>query len=338
MLCLSNGEGDTFVIRRLLRVAVIGLMTMAVGVGTATHAHADPTAEQIETQLDEQFRAVEPIIEEYNKVRDDLAKNQAKVDALNQQLAPMASRVDEAMLSVQSIAVSAYKNGRMGAVNALLGAKSANETANTLTQLEVLARNQRAQVADVASTVAQYRNDKKALDEIIAQQRAREAELAAKKKEIEAKIADLEKLQRTLYGGGGGTGGSGGSTGVCPAITVGGAAATALRTACAQLGKMYLFGAAGPDRFDCSGLMVFSWKAAGKSLPRTSGDQWRGLKRITKGELQQGDLIFFYSSSNPSHVGMFAGGGMMIHASRAGVPVKMKNVSSDSSIVGYARP
>jgi cell wall-associated NlpC family hydrolase len=313
-------------------------MTLTVGVGTATHAHADPTSAEIEAQLDDQFRLLEPIIEEYNKVKDDLAKNQAKVDALNQQLAPIASRVDEAMLSVQSIAVSAYKNGRMGAVNALLGAKSANDTANTLTQLEVLARNQRNQVADVADTVAQYKNDKKALDEIIAQQQAREAELAAKKKDIEAKVADLEKKQRQLLGGGGGTGGGGGSTGSCPAITSGGAGATALRTACAQLGKMYLFGAAGPDRFDCSGLTQYSWKAAGKSIPRIAADQYRGITRISKDQLQQGDLIFFYSSSNPSHVGMYAGSGMMIHASRAGVPVKMKNVSSDSSIVGYGRP
>ena len=325
-------------IRRLLRVAVIGFITMAVGVGTATHAYAVPTPAEIEAQLDEQFRLIEPIIEEYNKVNSELAANRAKAEALQTQLAPMAAQVDEAMLSVKSIAVTAYKNGRMGALNAVLGAESANQTAQTLSQLEVLARNRRNQVAGVAETVDKYRNDKRALDEIIAQQAAHEAELAVKKKDIEKKIADLEKLQRQLLGGGGGTGGSGVVTGSCPAITVGGAAATALRTACAQLGKMYQFGAAGPDRFDCSGLTSYAWKAAGKSIPRTSGDQWRGLNRISKDQLQQGDPIFFYSSSNPSHVGMYAGNGQMIHASRAGVPVRMKNVSSDSSIVGYARP
>lgn len=325
-------------IRRLLRVAVIGFMTMAVGVGTATHAYAVPTPAEIEAQLDEQFRLIEPIIEEYNKVNSELAANRAKADALQTQLAPMAAQVDEAMLSVKSIAVTAYKNGRMGALNAVLGAESANDTAQTLSQLELLARNQRSQVAGVADTVDKYRNDKRALDEIIAQQAAKEAELATKKKDIEKKIADLEKLQRQLLGGGGGTGGSSAVTGSCPAITVGGAAATALRTACAQLGKMYLFGAAGPDRFDCSGLTSYAWKAAGRSIPRTSGDQWRGLNRISKDQLQQGDLIFFYSSSNPSHVGMYAGEGQMVHSSRAGVPVKMKNVSNDSSIVGYARP
>lgn len=335
---LSTDEGDPYVIRRLLRVAVIGFMTMAVGVGTATHAYAVPTPAEIEAQLDEQFRLIEPIIEEYNKVNSELAANRAKADALQTQLVPMAAQVDEALLSVKSIAVTAYKNGRMGALNAVLGAESANETAQTLSQLEVLARNQRNQVAGVADTVDKYRNDKRALDEIIAQQAAKEAELAAKKKDIEKKIADLEKLQRQLLGGGGGTGGSGVVTGSCPAITVGGAAATALRTACAQLGKMYLFGAAGPDRFDCSGLTSYAWKAAGKSIPRTSGDQWRGLNRISKDQLQQGDLIFFYSSSNPSHVGMYAGMGQMVHSSRAGVPVKIKNVSNDSSIVGYARP
>jgi cell wall-associated NlpC family hydrolase len=313
-------------------------MTMAVGVGTATHAYAVPTPAEIEAQLDEQFRLIEPVIEEYNKINSELAANRAKADALQNQLAPMAAQVDEAMLSVKSIAVTAYKNGRMGALNAVLGAESANDTAQTLSQLELLARNQRNQVAGVADTVDKYRNDKRALDEIIAQQTAKEAELAAKKKDIEKKIADLEKLQRQLLGGGGGTGGSGANTGSCPGIDGSGGGATAARTACAQLGKMYLFGAEGPDRFDCSGLTLYSWKAAGKSLPRTSGDQWRGLNRISKDQLQAGDLIFFYSSSNPSHVGIYIGDGIMVHASRAGVPVKTKNVSNDSSIVGYARP
>lgn len=325
-------------IRRLLRVVVIGLMTLVVGVGTATHAYAVPTPAEIESQLDEQFRLIEPIIEEYNKVSSELKANRAKAEALQAQLAPMAAQVDEAMLSVKSIAVTAYKNGRMGALNAVLGSESANDTAQTLSQLELLARNRRNQVAGVADTVDKYRNDKKALDEIIAQQAAHEAELAAKKKEIEAKIADLEKLQRQLLGGQGGTGGSSASTGSCPAISGGGAGATAALKACAQLGKMYLFGAEGPDRFDCSGLTLFAWKAAGKSLPRTAADQWRAVQRISKDQLQPGDLIFFYNSSNPSHVGMYTGGGQMVHASRSGQPVKMKNVSNDGSIVGYGRP
>jgi cell wall-associated NlpC family hydrolase len=319
-------------------VAVVGLLTLTVGVGTATHAYANPTPEEIESQLDEQFRLIEPIIEEYNKVRSELAQNRAKVEALQAQLAPLAAEVDSKMLSVKAIAVSAYKNGRMGAVNALLGAKSANDTAQTLTQLEVLARNQRNQVSGVADTVDKYRNDKRALDEIIAQQAAREADLAAKKKDIETKIADLEKKQRQLLGGGGGTGGTGGNTGSCPTFSGSGGGITAARTACAQLGKMYLYGAEGPDRFDCSGLTLYAWKSAGKNLPRTAADQWQALRRVTKDQLQVGDLIFFYNSSRPSHVGLYLGNGTMVHASRAGVPVKIKNVSNDSSIVGYARP
>jgi predicted nucleic acid-binding Zn-ribbon protein len=82
-------------------------MTLVVGVGTATHAYAVPTPAEIEAQLDEQFRLVEPIIEEYNKVSSELKANRAKAEALQAQLAPMAAKVDEAMLSVKSIAVTA---------------------------------------------------------------------------------------------------------------------------------------------------------------------------------------------------------------------------------------
>jgi cell wall-associated NlpC family hydrolase len=313
---------------------VIGLITFAVGVGTATHAYAVPSPEEIEAQIDAQWRVLEPIIEEYNGVNEQLKMNRAKADALQAQLQPLSQQVDAAMGSVKTIAISAYKNGRMGALNALLSSGSPTQMADTLSRMEMLARNQRAQVSGVAETVDKFGKDKKALDELIAQQAARETELAAKKKDIEAKIAEMQKIRQTAYGGGGGTGNL--KPAACPTDIPSEPAATAVRTACAQIGKPYVFGAEGPNSFDCSGLMLYSWQKAGKSLRRTAADQYAGTSRVTKAQLQPGDLIFSYSPI--SHVGMYVGGGWMVHASRAGVPVKMKNVSNDGSIVGYGRP
>jgi len=317
---------------------VIGLVTIAVGVGTATHAYAEPTAAEIEAQLDEQFRAIEPIIEEYNGVVEDLKKLQAQADALQKQLQPLAEQVDAVMGNVKQIAVSAYKGGRMGAINALLSAGSPTEMADQLTRLEALARNQRRQVSGVAATRDKYADEKKALDETIAKQSAHEAELAAKKKDIEAKIADLQKLQRRLYGGGGGTGGTGATTGPCPGSTPPNAQAlAAVKRACDQRGKPYVYATEGPNTFDCSGLTKYAWLAGGHTLTHQSVSQLNETKKITKEELQPGDLIFFYSATSPSHVGLYVGDGLMVHASRAGIPVGMKNVSSDKNITAYRR-
>jgi peptidoglycan DL-endopeptidase CwlO len=316
---------------------VIGLVTIAVGVGTATHAHAEPTAAEIESQLDEQWRVIEPIIEEYNKVVEDLKKLRAQADALQTQLQPLSEQVDAVMGNVQQIAISAYKGGRMGALNALLSAHSPTEMADQLTRLEALARNQRRQVSGVAETRDKYADEKKALDETIAKQAKHEEELAAKKKDIEAKIAELEKLQRRLYGGGGGTGGNG-TLGPCPGATPPNAQAlAAVQRACAQMGKPYVFAAEGPNAFDCSGLTKYAWLAGGHTLTHQSVSQLKETRRITKDELLPGDLIFFYSTTAPSHVGIYVGGGLMVHASRAGVPVRQKDVSKDGSITAYGR-
>lgn len=104
-----------------------------------------------------------------------------------------------------------------------------------------------------------------------------------------------------------------------------GKAAKAVSFARKQLGKPYIYGANGPRGYDCSGLTSTAWRSAGKSLPRTSHAQLGGLKRVSKSNLRPGDIVGFYSGS---HVGLYVGGGQVIHASRPGRPIARANVSS----------
>lgn len=97
------------------------------------------------------------------------------------------------------------------------------------------------------------------------------------------------------------------------------AAAKAVAFAYAQIGKPYVYGATGPNSFDCSGLTGAAWKSAGVSIPRTSYAQLSGLKSVSKSALQPGDIIGYYSGG---HVGIYVGNGEIIHASRPGVPIK----------------
>jgi cell wall-associated NlpC family hydrolase len=120
-----------------------------------------------------------------------------------------------------------------------------------------------------------------------------------------------------------------------PAAASSSAAQKAVDTALAQRGDMYLYGATGPDRFDCSGLTGFAYKAAGISLPRTSKAQSTFGTPVSKANLQPGDLVFFYSPV--SHVGLYIGNGQMVHASRAGKPVAVVSVDSMPSFAGARR-
>jgi cell wall-associated NlpC family hydrolase len=114
-------------------------------------------------------------------------------------------------------------------------------------------------------------------------------------------------------------------------------AQVAVDKAMEQVGKPYRYGAAGPDSFDCSGLMLYSWRAAGVELPRTSRAQYSGTRRISRGDLQPGDLVFFGSPIH--HVAMYIGNGRVVEASRSGVPVRTNDRAlSRSDIAGYGRP
>ena len=115
-------------------------------------------------------------------------------------------------------------------------------------------------------------------------------------------------------------------------------AAAAVAFAQAQIGKPYIFGATGPGGYDCSGLTMSAWKAAGVTIPRTATAQMQGLKAVPASAAEPGDLVFFYGdSSYVNHVGLYIGGGMVIHASRPGSPIAIAPVSS-MPVVSYARP
>ena len=113
-------------------------------------------------------------------------------------------------------------------------------------------------------------------------------------------------------------------------------ASVAVEAALAQLGKPYQWGATGPNSFDCSGLMVYAWRQAGVTLPRTSASQFANLRSVSRSELQPGDLVFA-GSPRVHHVGMYIGSGQIVHSPRAGKPVETRSMER-SDIRGFGRP
>jgi cell wall-associated NlpC family hydrolase len=107
------------------------------------------------------------------------------------------------------------------------------------------------------------------------------------------------------------------------------AAQIAVDTAMAQRGKPYVWAAEGPGSFDCSGLMLYAYAAAGISLPHSSAMQSQMGTPVSRSELQPGDLVFFYSPV--SHVGMYIGNGQMVHAPTFGDVVKVADVDDMGS-------
>ena len=110
----------------------------------------------------------------------------------------------------------------------------------------------------------------------------------------------------------------------------------------AQLGKPYLWGATGPDAFDCSGLTMMAYRTAGITIPRTSQQQWAQGHRVPASRARPGDLVFFAGSdgtmTSPGHVGIVTGNGTMIDAPRIGETVRAENYAGSPDLAGFTRP
>lgn len=118
-----------------------------------------------------------------------------------------------------------------------------------------------------------------------------------------------------------------------------GRGAVAADFARAQLGKPYVFGAAGPSAFDCSGLTMAAWARAGVYLPHAASQQYAMITHVSTSSLQPGDLLFFYSDIH--HVGIYVGGGIFVHAANPSVGVVANNINDayyQSVLVGAGRP
>lgn len=318
-----------------LRRAVHGLLAataaVAVSLGAlAVPAYAEPTVEEIEAAIDEQWREMEPTIAQYNKVRAELKANREKSEELAEKLAPLQQQSETAMKRMGGLASQYYISGPSRELGALLVSDDPNEIREELALLNRVAIMENRQLEEVLEIRKEYEGQKNSLDELIAKQDKQESELAARKKQIDAEIKRLkDSLPVTTV-----------STPQCPTINgvVTEAVRTAIRTACAQVGDPYVWGANGPDSFDCSGLTQYAYKAAGVHLTHYTGAQWNEGPAISQSEARPGDLVFFSSPSNLHHVGLYLGNGQMVHAPRAGKPVMVSSIYNMPSIAGFRRP
>ena len=197
--------------------------------------------------------------------------------------------------------------------------------------------------AQAAAETAQHQ----AAQALAAAQRL-ERDLATRKTDLERRAAQSRAMFRRLSareraaflaadGHGAGDERASRSTTRPPAnpVPASGNAKVAVQTALAQLGDPYVWAAAGPDAFDCSGLTMYAWAAAGVQLPHSSRMQYAGGQKVSRAELQPGDLVFFYSPI--SHVGMYIGNGQMVHAPTFNDVVKISSIDS-SPWAGAVRP
>ncbi|MEV8097719.1 NlpC/P60 family protein [Kitasatospora sp. NPDC085879] len=320
------------------RIALATALTGSALLASAGGAHAEPSADvaSVKTQVDELNEQAEASTEKYNKFEEDQQHLRKEAGQLQDQVATGQERMSGLKECLAAVAGEQYRTGNVDPTVALMLSSDPDNYLRRASAQDIAASSQRDLLRLLQSQQRRLDQRRSEATALLARLDETERALAAEKKRVQAKLAEATRLLNTLsaadragynaqdlqsfretYNG--------------PAS---GRAAAAVQFAFAQLGKPYKWGAVGPGKFDCSGLTGAAWSAAGVSLPRVSQSQWNAGRRIAKSDLQPGDLVFF---SSLQHVGIYIGGGRMIHAPRTGKNVEITRIDV-MAYVGAVRP
>ena len=333
-----GGSASRGVSRRLAAVTCVTL-TVTLASPVAAHADPQPTRAQVQKKLNKLNEQMDQKVEKFNQLNEKLKIAKKKYQTATKSSEQEQAAFEEQRTKIAQMAAAAYKNGDTGGVAGFVGSGDPQSILDQSAVMSHLSEARSSQLTQFLATAQRLRREEAQAKTAYEDVKGKTKELRDQKKKLDKEVAKQEALLRRL---GGGTtssgGGSGGGTGGSYNGPASGPARTALNFAYAQLGKPYSYGAEGPGSYDCSGLTMKAWAAAGVSITRTTNSQYAATKRVDKSNLQPGDLVFF---SGLGHVGMYVGGGKMIHAPSTGKNVQVVSITSGyylSNYYGAGRP
>ncbi|MEU4776643.1 NlpC/P60 family protein [Micromonospora sp. NPDC023633] len=314
---------------RALAVAVVSATLLA----PVAPARAEPSPAELTRRIENSSNQLEHVVEAYNKLREEIKTNEAAVARVQSRIGPLEQETERSRADVGELAVTAYKTGsNLTTADALLRPGGADTLLDRLGMLDQLTRQRQEKISNFTGNQRRLLDEKTRLEITLGRQAAQAREMTAARKRIERDLAELYELRRQAYGRATEKPAARpDSAREAPAVS--GRAGVAVRYAYGALGKPYVWGADGPNGYDCSGLTSAAWRAAGKSLPHNTRMQWGAVTHISRSELRPGDLVFY---SGLGHVGLYVGGGQVIDAPSAGRNV-LKRGMNLMPIQGYGR-
>ena len=297
------------------------------GSSEAQTAASKPTLTQLVAQASQLSNEVDSLGQQYDGLKIQLAQARAEV-----KVATLAAQRAEAAMAgsqkaVAQLAATGYMNGGMDPTLQMLTSGEPDQFLSQVSTVEQLDNEASMRVTTLQhERIAAIRAQATAQEEIAAANTI-QSQLGGKVQAIQAKLKVLNSAAMSqamaVFD----------KTGSYPDIVVPEATnvgTTALRAALTQRGKPYVWGAAGPDSYDCSGLVMWAFAQEGISLPHYTGSQWNSGMHVSRNDLQPGDLVFFFPDI--SHVGIYLGNGLMVDAPSTGQVVQVQPVFWDAYV------
>jgi cell wall-associated NlpC family hydrolase len=267
---------------------------------------------------------INALSEQYDGLSLQLTHAQADAQIAEKAAARGESALTIGEQAVAQLAAENYMNSGLDPTLQALTTGNPQQFLNQASTISELDQSSGDKVNTLSNEVNQALRDKQVADQQVASVTALEAQMNTKKKAIDAKIdvvnsAAMKQAMAVFT-----------QTGHYPNISIPTANTVGdedLQAAITREGDPYVWGAAGPTAFDCSGLVVWAYAQEGIALPHFTGDLWNSGEHITRADLEPGDLVFFFADI--SHVGIYIGDGMMIDAPDFGQPVQVQPISLD---------
>ncbi len=326
--------------------AIMAVAGVVLAAADTAGAQPQPTISQVKQKIAALTSRQDQLVQRLDQVTQELAAARRQLAAVSRREARYRLQFRTMRSEIAQMAAYAYEYGTMTSPVALFAPGGPQRVASQAAMLAHLStsQHQRMEVYIAAArkltttqqTLRRTEAGVATLKGQITAQKAALAKLISKQKSI---LATLTARQRAAARAASvGSGGTTTSTFTGPTGPTATQAQRAVAFAYAQLGKPYVWGAAGPDSFDCSGLVMAAWASAGVSVPRVTYQQWATLPHVPMSDIQPGDLVFFDAVG---HVAIYVGSNMIIDAPQPGQSVEKVSLSSSwyaANLDGAARP
>jgi peptidoglycan DL-endopeptidase CwlO len=315
----------------LVGAATLASLVLPSGVGTAAIRAPQPSLSSLVAQAKQLSNQINDLSEQYDGLRVQLSEAQAETKIARTTYRMDAKRLSVGMMAVGQVAAESYMDGGFGTPLQVLTSSDAQTLLSRAAIMQQLQTENGYKVSALSTAEAAARHAQETAAQQAKLAAALSAKMAAKTKIIQSKINTLNssafRQAMDVFD----------KTGQYPNISIPTAntvGAEALRYALSKRGDPYVWGAAGPGAFDCSGLVMWAYAQVGISLDHYTGDQWNEGEHISRSQLQPGDLVFFFADIG--HVGLYIGNGLMVDAPDFGQPVQVQPVFW-SAYVGAVR-
>lgn len=305
---------------------------MVAGVIAPVSANAAPSLAQVQAKVRQLEEDATAAAEGAQEAKVKLAGLTKTLNGIKAKAEVQGQTVSTLQRSLGTIAIEQYKSGGFGQSFELLFSSDPTLYLSSAGSLEAITRRKSAQLQKFEAAQQRLNATTLTVNDKIALVAAAQKKLAAQSAIALSKLAEAEKLLSKLSKAERerlarladdeeNADQASSLKAAKSASGVSGRAGIALKYALKQIGDRYVFGAAGMVTWDCSGLTMRAYQAAGVSLPHSSAAQSRMGKKVSLSQLKPGDLVFF--GRPVSHVGIYLGGGKMVHAPRSGSRVKV---------------